>query len=259
MIPEEVIRSGQNVKLKAIRALKSGKHREYTLLEGQHLLSEALSAQAEIEWVLISDQLSMDIDFKGVPTFFCEDSLMSDVSYLDSPSGVMAWVRRPEKDWRSQISKLSHRQWGLIAVGIQDPGNMGALTRVAAGLGAEFLIVTKGATSPWHPRAVRGASGTTFRIPVYEGVDVDDLLSELESKDIVSWGACSDGTPLPSLNQNLANQKTVVLMGEEGQGLSEDCLARCSARVGITLRRDVESLNVATAAAILGYHLDNHV
>lgn len=259
MIPEEVIRSAQNAKLKAIRAFKSGKHREFALLEGQHLLSEALSSEVDIEWILVSDKLSIDMDFGNIPSFLCEASLMSEVSYLDNPAGIMAWVRRPEKDWRKQIKELSDGQWGLIAVGIQDPGNMGALTRVSAALGATFLLVTKGAASPWHPRAIRGASGTTFRVPVYEGVDLDELFIELESADIVSWGTCSDGAALSSLSENFSTQKTVVLMGEEGQGLSEDCLIRCKTKVGITLRRGVESLNVATAAAILGYHIDSHV
>ena len=111
MISEEVIRSAQNAKLKAIRALKSGKHREFALLEGQHLLSEALSSEVDIEWILVSDKLSIDIDFGDIPSFLCEDSLMSEVSYLDNPAGIMAWVRRPEKDWRKIWRGLKRQHW----------------------------------------------------------------------------------------------------------------------------------------------------
>ncbi|MDP6964053.1 MAG: hypothetical protein QGF46_07800, partial [Planctomycetota bacterium] len=136
MSDEDVIQSPQNVKLKSIKALRSGKHREYTVLEGAHLLEEAMACGAEIEWLLVSDKCESEIVDAKFVTQRCQHKLMAEVSRLDSAPDFMAWVKRPVGDWRAAVSGLRAGQWCMIAAGVQDPGNLGALTRIAAGLGA---------------------------------------------------------------------------------------------------------------------------
>ena len=262
MLDEDVIQSPQNAKLKSIKALRSGKHREYTVLEGAHLVNEAMANRAEIEWILVSDDCDdCGVDFAEVSFAVqrCQHKLMADVSRLDSAPDIMAWVKRPVGDWREAVSNLQVGQWCMIAAGVQDPGNLGALTRIAAGLGAEFVLATKGSVSPWHPRAVRGASGTNFRLPVFESVDVDEFFERCNSNNISSWATCADGENLITASSQLSSAAVALILGEEGRGLSDELVGKCAAKVGIPLTRDVESLNVATAAAIFAHQLNNHV
>jgi TrmH family RNA methyltransferase len=259
MIEEDVIQSPQNAKLKSIKALRGGKNRDFTVLEGVHLFEEALAAGAEIQWLLISDQCDSDVGEVPFAVQRCQHKLMTEVSRLDSAPDFMAWVKRPVSDWREAVGSLQVGQWCMIAAGVQDPGNLGALTRIAAGLGAEFVLATKGSSSPWHPRAVRGAAGTNFRLPVFEGVETDEFFELCSTNNIATWATCAGGEDLTSATAQLNSSAVALILGEEGRGLSDELVSKCSAKVGITLTRDVESLNVATAAAIFAHQLNNHV
>ena len=259
MLDEDVIQSPQNAKLKSIKALRSGKLREYTVLEGAHLVNEALATDAEISWILVSDQCDFELNDAPFDIQRCQHKLMAEVSRLDSAPDIMAWVKRPVSDWRKAVSNLQAGQWCMIAAGVQDPGNLGTLTRIAAGMGAEFVLATKGSVSPWHPRAVRGAAGTNFRLPVFEGVDTDEFFELCGAKKVATWATCADGETLTTATAQLNDCAVALILGEEGRGLSDEFVGKCSSRVGIELTRDVESLNVATAAAIFAHQLKNHV
>ena len=135
----------------------------------------------------------------------------------------------------------------LVAAGVQDPGNVGALVRVGAGLGAVGLVFLQGSASPWHPRAVRGASGTTFRLPLVETVTAADLIAAAARQELPLWTTAADGRPYTTV----APQACVLILGEEGRGVPAELESAASERLGIPLQRGVESLNVATAAAVL--------
>ena len=258
----EPIRTAQNAKLKALRALRVGKERESTVLEGRHLLEDALEAEAQVAWVLVvedadlEDPLLQRAAATGAQILPCEAQLLHAVSRLDSPSDLLAWVERPETDWREAIAQSEDDAWWLIAAGVQDPGNLGALARVAAGFGAAGLICLKGGASPWHLRALRGASGTTFRLPVFERVETEAFLEAAASRAMELWATDADGEALDQVVATTSHHKPVgVLLGEEGRGLDAQLQAACTRIVGIPLQRGVESLNVATAAAVVGWAL----
>jgi len=262
----EPIRSAQNVKLKALRALRAGRERDFTVLEGRHLLEDALEAEAAVAWVLVvetadlEDPLLQRAAAAGAEIQTCEVQLLHDASRLDSPPDLLAWVARPQADWRAALEASSAGDWWLIAAGVQDPGNLGALARVAAGFGAAGLLCLKGGASPWHPRALRGASGTTFRLPVFEGVDSEAFLEAAKAGSIELWATASDGESLDQVAGHPERDAPIaILLGEEGRGLQQDLMDACTRKVGIPLARGVESLNVATAAAVFGWALSGGV
>lgn len=258
----EPIRSAQNAKLKALRALRAGKERESTVLEGRHLLEDALDAEAEVLWVLVEegadlqDPLLQRAAASGVEVVPCDAQLLHAASRLDNPPDLLAWVARPQADWLQAMEHAQPGDWWLVAAGVQDPGNLGALARVAAGFGAAGFLCLKGGASPWHPRALRGASGTTFRLPVFEGVAPETFLTAAKDQGMDLWATAADGTPLDRMIQEHArNRPIAILLGEEGRGLGPGLQEACTQVVGIPLQRGVESLNVATAAAVLGWAL----
>jgi TrmH family RNA methyltransferase len=190
---------------------------------------------------------------RGAEIATCEKPLLAEVSRLEGTPELLAWVRLPGGDWRAAVSASVAPDWWLVAAGVQDPGNLGALVRVAAGFGAAGMLCLKGGGSPWHPRALRGAAGTTFRLPVFEGIAVADLLATAQDSRLELWATAADGTAVEKATPRRA--PIALLLGEEGRGLSADLFDACSRRVGIPLQRGVESLNVATAAAVLAFAL----
>lgn len=262
-MPAEPVQSAQNARLKALRALRAGKERVHTALEGKHLLEEALAAEVHMPWLLV-DEPTLEAEVSllaqaaatGTEIVPCAAALLKEASGLDAPQGVVAWAERPQADWQSLLAESQAGSWWMIAGGVQDPGNLGALARVAAGFGASGMLCLKGGASPWHPRALRGASGTTFRLPVAEGLLADDLLAALATAQFESWATAVDGEDLATVVKTGPRAHPVALwMGEEGRGLAPELQQACQRRVGIPLTRSVESLNVATAAAVVAWAL----
>jgi TrmH family RNA methyltransferase len=268
----EPIRSAQNAKLKAARALRAGKERTATVLEGRHLLEEALDQEVEIAWVLVPESVGVSLGAWGADTenvhtdlctlldraaaagveiATCEDDLLSEVSRLEGVPELLAGAMRPTADWREALQQSTAPDWWLVAGGVQDPGNLGALVRVAAGFGAAGMVCLKGGGSPWHPRALRGAAGTTFRLPVFERVEISEFLQVAAECKLELWATAADGQAVDPRAAGERPTPVALLLGEEGRGLSKELFEACQKRVGIPLERGVESLNVATAAAVL--------
>ncbi len=257
----EPVRSPRNSRLKAVRAVRAGRDREHVLLEGLHLIREALEAGAGIEWVLYEpgpgpaeEELLEDLRAAGVEVRDCPPALLREGSDLDSPRGLLGLARRPGTARRTLLEETARsRGVLLVAAGVQDPGNTGALVRAAAGLGATGFAALRGGASPWHPRALRGSAGTAFRLPVVEGWARETFLEEVGEAGLEILGAEAGGEDPARLPP--ARSGRVLLLGEEGRGLAPELRRACARRLGIPLHRGVESLNVATAAAVLLWEL----
>lgn len=253
------VRSSKNARLRVIRALRAGRDPEHLLLEGAHLLAEALQAGAALDWVLYEEdgvgpeqaRLLEAAAGAGVETVACEARLLRAASELATAPGLLAYGPRPRSSARA-VFEAAAGGLVLVSAGVQEPGNVGALVRVAAGLGADGLIALKGGASPWHPRALRGASGTTFRLPVADRVTPEELTDAARDFEVPLWEACAGGG---SVDGCRPERGVALVLGEEGGGVPAAVARACEARVGIPLARGVESLNVATAAAVLVYAL----
>jgi TrmH family RNA methyltransferase len=129
---------------------------------------------------------------------------------------------------------------------IQDPSNVGAVLRSAAAAGVERVLCGPGTAAAWSPRSLRAAMGAHFRLKISEAVGADTLATALDG----TWiGAVVRDAP--SLwSCRLASGPVGWAFGSEGAGLSAAVLSQCAARVTIPLARDIESLNVAAAAAV---------
>lgn len=253
----EPIRSPQNARLKLVRGLRRGRERQFVLLEGARVLDEALDAGCVPEFVLHAPdpdlKASAVLERARAAGHLClpaEAGLLAEGSDLDAPSDVVAVAARPSQDAGELIAQ-SRAAKGLllVAAGVQDPGNVGALVRVAAGLGASGALFLQGGASPWHPRALRGASGTSFRLPVAEGLSEAAFLELAEQHQLPVWITAAGGTSFRALGAPA--QGCALVLGEEGRGVPAALQEAAAQAVGIPLLREVESLNVATAAAVL--------
>ena len=176
-----------------------------------------------------------------------EPPLLEELTDSDSSRGVLAVACLP----RSGVGSLPVRDGGvyLFLDGLQDPGNLGALARVAEASGAAGLALSPGTAHPNHPRALRASAGSLLRLPVAiaaEAAAVDRHLAPVRPRWLALvprdgedlWHASLDGT-------------LVLALGAEGPGLSPPLRERADLGLTISIQPPVESLNATVAAALV--------
>ena len=179
--------------------------------------------------------------------FLVDGTVLGAIAPTRHPQGVLAVVDEPR-----------HSPWacaggvGLYLDGVQDPGNLGAIVRCAAALGAAAVWLGAGCADPFHPAAVRGSAGAVLLLPVDRQVELADAVGRIRAAGGEVWAAASSGTPVQRWRPP---EPLLLLLGAEGRGLGSDALESADGSVAIPLDRAVESLNVAVAAGILLQHL----
>ncbi len=132
---------------------------------------------------------------------------------------------------------------------VQDPGNVGGVIRCAAAFGATGVACSPGCADPFSPRAVRGSAGQALVLPVQPDAPLAGLAAEARSAGgEVAAAVSRGGTPVRRWR---GRAPLVLVLGNEGQGLSPEAAAACSSQVSVPLAEGVESLNVAVTAGIL--------
>lgn len=255
------ITSRANRYVKLARSLYRRAQREKTglyLLEGQHLLAEALAAGAEIEVVFYEPDFLRSPEHAALisrlrEAYLClevDPAVMKGMSATVTPPGVLAIARQK----RAVLSLLLENPevFLLVADGIQDPGNLGTMLRTAVAAGCTGAVLTGGTVDPYNEKVVRAAMGSLFHLPVVTGMEAARLASRLKGK--VKIIVAHVGADLPYYECDYRGRVALVL-GNENRGPSPEMLRQAEARVKIPLWGPVESLNVAVAAALLLYEV----
>jgi RNA methyltransferase, TrmH family len=252
-----MITSRQNSRLKDIRRLRRSKG-DHALLEGPHLVGEAVAAGIGLETVLATPAWLETPEGRALARSLPERSLLEiapelldEMTDADSPRGVLAVARLP----RSGADLLPVRAGAvyLYLDGLQDPGNLGALARVAEAAGAAALALSPGTVYPNHPRALRASAGSLLRLPVAVAAAPDEVDHRLESVS-PTWMALDprDGA---GLWQTGLDGTLVLAVGAEGPGLSPALRERAGLRLTISMQPPVESLNATVAAALVLFEI----
>lgn len=246
-----MITSRQNRRLKDIRRLRRSKG-DWALLEGEHLVAEALACGLPLGELLVTPQylassagqaLARRVSF---PPLEVDAAALASLADADSPQGVLATAELP----RLGAEELPVVEGGVYvyADAVQDPGNLGALARVAEAAGAAALALAPGTVHPNHPRALRASAGSLLRVPTAREVTPEALARRL--RPIQARWVCLLHAGGESLYQADLSGALVVALGAEGPGVSQPVLDRAELRITIPLRPPVESLNVTVAAAL---------
>lgn len=241
--------------MKDIRRLLRSKG-ELALLEGPHLVAAALAAGIVLEETLATPSFLDSADGRRLarslpPPVEVAPEVLADLTDADSPRGLLAVARLP----RSGIEALPVvpcRPY-LYLDGLQDPGNLGALARVAEAAGAAGLALSPGCAHPNHPRALRASAGSLLRLPVAMAVDpqeLDDRLAPARPRWTALVPRGGEDLYQAGLDGTLA-----LALGAEGPGLSPALLARAGLRLTIPMEPAVESLNATVAAALVLFEI----
>jgi RNA methyltransferase, TrmH family len=252
----ERISSRQNPIVKRFRAVADSSP-DYLLLDGEHLLEEALASGFDIDVVAVGDTLANGkvsaladaAHSRGARLLGVSQTVLSAMSPVRHPSGIVAIARRRTVPLEAAFEHSP--QLVLMLSDIQDPGNVGAIVRAADACGATGVIAGEGTADPFGWKALRGSMGSAFHIPVVARQSLEAAADAAHRHGLRVYAAMPrDGTPLPRC---ALDRPAAILLGGEGSGIPPRLLPMSDERLTIPMRRVVESLNVATAAALIVY------
>lgn len=185
----------------------------------------------------------------GVLVEVVSDPVFKAMSDTVTPQGILAVVSQPTY----RLEELLEDPRGLLLVleDLQDPCNLGTIMRTAEGAGVSGIILSKGTVDLFNPKVVRSTMGTIFRVPFVYEENLSDVLGKLEAAGFRSY--CGHLRDSVDYCQVSYVGKTAFLIGNEGNGLSDELCERASGYVKIPMEGQVESLNASVAAALLLY------
>jgi TrmH family RNA methyltransferase len=246
------IRSTSNPKWKRVGAVLAGKDREHMVLEGDRLVEDAVSAGVALDAVFVEESresLAQEWLDRGLPVFTVERKLVEKASGLVTPPGAIAVAARPREPGLSELQALATapRALVLVAAGVSDPGNLGALARSAEAAGATALVALEGCASPWNAKSLRGSMGSLLRVPVVEGespAEVARVLAHAGARQLRA--ETRGGASFADLDWS--GPIALWIASETGRHPE---VAASFESVSVPMRGEAESLNVAVAASIL--------
>ena len=261
-VPNDLLRltSRQHPVVQAFRqAAGDPAHAAAVLLDGPHLLAEALAAGVRVTTLLVDsdflagaarvDRAAIDrAAAAGAIVHHATASVIAAASPVRTSSGIVAlaeWAPAPVA-----AACQSSRAFVIALVDVQDPGNVGAAIRSADALGGTGVVAVNATAHPGNWKALRGAMGSTFRLPVARAPHTL-LMAEARRAGLHVLATVAQAAP-PADRVDLT-RPTLVLLGNEGGGLLDAIAADADARVTIPMRQGVSSLNVAATAALLLY------
>jgi TrmH family RNA methyltransferase len=254
------ISSRQNAIVARYRAAAAGDEPGVMLLDGVHLVSDALAAPLPLRHLLIAADAVERGDIRpivhaagqaGIDMAMATAPVMSAVSPVRSSSVVVALADRPHDDAARLYSGPSPLV--VIACDVQDPGNMGAIVRVAEAAGASGLVAAGQSANPFGWKALRGSMGSALRLPIVVHTDLDEAVAGARAH------RCRLVATEPRGGRSLFDADlrgpVAALVGGEGRGLPQSIIDTADERVTIPMQSPVESLNTAVTAALIVYEV----
>ncbi len=258
---ERRITSASNPRLKQVAALRRRRGREsagHTLLEGYDELRLALDAGVRPHLLLHCPELMLDataqgqvvrtVAATGVETIRLSRAAFEKVAYREGADGFLAVVDTVDR--APSALALAASPLVLIAEGVEKPGNLGAMLRTADAAGVDAVVAAAPVTDWGNPNVVRSSKGTVFSVPV-AAADTAETLAWVRDKGLRVVAA----TPAADTRHTDADLTgpVAIAVGTEKHGLTGEALDAADVKVRIPMSGKVNSLNVATSAAIVLY------
>lgn len=242
-----VITSLDNDRIKGYIKLKDRKNRKKTntfIVEGMHSVLEAYKKGMVVELILKED-ISLPLD---VPYVYVTEEIIKKISDAVSPPDVLALCKMAN-DNVVLGGKI------LLLDGIQDPGNLGTIIRSAVAFNVDTICLSPDTVDIYNPKVLRSTQGMIFHTNIIIK-SLKEIISMLKEREIPIYGTRVDyGIDVSTLREK-DRKKYALVMGNEGNGVSEEILDMCDEYIYISMNPDVESLNVGVATSIILYELD---
>jgi TrmH family RNA methyltransferase len=263
LAPSESLRTISSAQNALVRELRRAFHKSeltpdgYCAIEGFRTLEEALRSGLRVKAVFFSESavpraaaLAQQLS-KHTQKVLLPNKVFHSAVITESPQGVAALVKLRDFQLKDVLSKEKPGPV-LVAIGIQDPGNLGTMIRSAEAFGGAGVLLTEGSVSRFNPKVARASAGSLFRLPVIH-IPAAQAVEQLRQSAFRLLGATSHrGTLLPDAS---LTGLVAVFIGNEGAGLPRPLLQQMDERLEIPHSGRVESLNAGVAASIILYEI----
>jgi len=256
----ETITSRDNSLLRHVRAVRDGRVYDQIFVEGMRLCEEALASGLKIGAVIFSDEIAR----KEKPAWLIEklstasdrlvsvsEKLLTYISYSKTSQGILLLALRPETSENQFAAKQKETSLIVIMHRINNPVNVGAILRTSEATGVTGAIATENAADPFSPKALRGAMGAAFRLPVWYRPTYAQALEWCAQRGIKT--VCADLDAQKNYTEFDWTAPCALILGPETAGLSRAEIAAADDAVRIPMHEPVESLNVSVATGVLLY------
>lgn len=244
------IRSRDNERIKLARRVREGREPGRVFVEGLRLAEECLRSGLEVTAAFYrasedprQQRLLEDLAARGVDCHETAPAVLESLSDTVQGQGIVLLARRP-------APAVVDRPGLLLGLDrVQDPGNLGTLLRTAEAAGVDGVVLLAGCADVYSPKVLRASMGAAFRLPVLTLTAADDLPALARRLKVALVAAAGSGEC--DYEAHDWSAPTLLLLGNEANGVDPDLLVRCDRRLRIPLARGVESLNVAAAGAVM--------
>jgi len=243
------IQSVQNDRVKQWKKLHTKKGREKTglyMVEGEHLVEEAVKEKERVTEIIISQTVQSPIvqHIKDIPIYLVSEEVAKSLSDTETSQKIFAICKQIEVPIQDDNQLL-------LVDSIQDPGNLGTIIRTADAAGIGGIILGDGTVDLYNSKVLRSAQGSHFHIPIVKG-NLEKWIQRLKEKGIPVYGtALQNGK---RLNEVKKTNPFAIIVGNEGNGIQGKLLELTTENVYIPIYGKSESLNVAVAAGIVLYY-----
>lgn len=257
--------SADNEKIKLYRKLtddKKARRKENKFtIEGARLVSDAAAEAIELHSVFFTESATekygeaLELLFKTYPHkifSIISEELAKELSDTKMPQGIFAVCSMPKHDKAQTYSKIKKGSRVLILDNIQDPGNMGTMLRTADACGIDCVVLC-GCCDIYNPKTVRSAMGSIMRVEAVTD-DIENAVSEMKLRSLPVFAAVISDTAR-SLTDCDFSQGGAVMIGNEGNGLSDYDASLADIPLTIKMHGTINSLNAAMAAGIIMWEL----
>ena len=248
----DIISSTKNEKIKELAKLQTAKGRKKAgmyLLEGEHLVEEAIKEKALIELIVVSsnrmEAYQYLLEQTEVNVLVVSQEVFQKLSMTETTQGILAAVKIENQAEPPCSGRI------IVLDAVQDPGNLGTIVRTADAAGFDAVVLGTGTVDLYNDKVIRSMQGSHFHIPVFQA-DLREYLPVLKKQGVeVAVTALHRDSKDYSILQGKSD--VAIVVGNEGQGVSSEVIELADAVVTIPMFGKAESLNVAIASALLMY------
>ncbi len=264
----DIITSRSNATVKWVASLQDKKWREREkcfIAEGEKLSYEAIEANLPLHSIFVSeskkdkilDKLSgllVSDSYKNLPVYVLADSVFEKISTEKAPQGVISVIKSLDFFYNIDIIYkeeffLDENEKALALYSVRDPGNLGSVIRSAVAFGVDHIVLTADCADIYNPKTIRSAMGSLYRTKVTIVKDFESFINAAKHNGRRVFAAeLSENAK--SLHEIGLKKGDIVIIGNEGHGISKDVSSVCSGSVYIPISKKTESLNASVAAAI---------
>lgn len=258
----DYIQSKDNKTIKHIISLQQRKYRqkfgEYTV-EGIRAVTD-LGKKGFLRAILIRESKRSELeslvqkDFSISSVYVVQDPIFDKIEHSVNGQGILGIAKKCINEIHSFIVED-----GLYVAldGVQDPGNLGTIIRTAVAAGAKGIFLLKGTVDPYNEKCVRSTMSALCNIPIFEDITLSEFYDFIKDNTIKTYvTSLENAKPYHTISYT---KRTMVILGNEGNGVSKEIIEMCDQAITIPMYGDIESLNVSIAAALCMYKVREQI